>query len=184
MKDLNNSLLNCGSICYLNGNSMKTSVYIGLGSNLGDRENNLHRALQEVGAVPGTNIIKKSSVYQSKPWGYKDQGDFLNQVVELETELAPLDLLHHLQAIEIKMGRRHDLKWGPRSIDLDILLYGSEVLLTEELQIPHTYMRERLFVLVPLQEIAPEMVFPDNGTTLREVLIRVPVRERNSIKKI
>ncbi|HWP98149.1 MAG TPA: 2-amino-4-hydroxy-6-hydroxymethyldihydropteridine diphosphokinase [Syntrophomonadaceae bacterium] len=163
---------------------MKTAVFIGLGSNLGDKRSNLEKARQEVSAIPGVIIKRASAIYWSKPWGYKEQDDFLNQVVELETELSPLDLLHHLQSIEIKMGRQHEIKWGPRIIDLDILLYGDLVYADEELQIPHTHMRERLFVLVPLQEINANLVFPDDGAYLREVLIRVPVRERNSIKKI
>lgn len=163
---------------------MKRVVYIGLGSNLGDKRENLDTALKALGSADGVRIIKVSSLYQSEPWGYKDQDEFLNQVVELETELDALELLHLLQTIEIDMGRQRAAKWGPRNIDLDILLYGDEVFQSDELQVPHAHMRERLFVLIPLQEINSEIVFPDDGTSLREVLVRALVRERNAITKL
>ncbi|MEQ8176557.1 MAG: 2-amino-4-hydroxy-6-hydroxymethyldihydropteridine diphosphokinase [Syntrophomonadaceae bacterium] len=163
---------------------MKRVVYLGLGSNLGDKKANLEKALEDLGSADGVRITRVSSLYQSEPWGVKDQDDFINQVIEIETELSALDLLHLLQTIEIDMGRQRVTKWGPRNIDLDILLYGDEVLRSEELQVPHAHMRERLFVLIPLQEINSEIVFPDDGTSLREVLVRVPVRERNVIKKL
>lgn len=163
---------------------MKRVVYIGLGSNLGDKKENLEEAIKMLESADGVRITRLSSLYQSEPWGVKDQDDFLNQVIEIETGLEALDLLHLLQTIEINMGRQHAMKWGPRNIDLDILLYGDEVLRSEELQVPHAHMRERLFVLIPLQEINPEIVFPDDGTSLREVLVRVLVRDRNAIKKL
>jgi len=163
---------------------MKRTVYIGLGSNLGDKKENLAKALKLLESADGVRITGASSIYQSEPWGVKDQDDFLNQVIEAETELDALALLHLLQTIEIDMGRQRAAKWGPRNIDLDILLYGDEVLHSKELQVPHAHMRERLFVLLPLQEINPEIVFPDDGTSLREVLVRVLVRERNAIKKL
>lgn len=163
---------------------MKRAVYIGLGTNIGDKRQNLTRALEELAKRPEIRINRVSSLYQSEPWGNKDQDDFLNQVVEIETRLSAWDLLHLLHTIEINMGRQRETKWGPRIIDLDILLYGDVVLQTEELQIPHALMRERLFVLIPLQEINPEVVFPDDGSTLREVLVRVPVREGNRVTKL
>ncbi|MEN6389025.1 MAG: 2-amino-4-hydroxy-6-hydroxymethyldihydropteridine diphosphokinase [Syntrophomonas sp.] len=163
---------------------MKRIVYVGLGSNLGDKKANLEKALKMLERADGVRITRVSSVYQSEPWGVTDQDDFLNQVIEVETELDALTLLHLLQTIEINMGRRRVAKWGPRNIDMDILLYGNEVLHSEELQVPHAHMRERLFVLLPLQEINSEIVFPDDGTSLREVLVRVPVRERNTTKKL
>jgi 2-amino-4-hydroxy-6-hydroxymethyldihydropteridine diphosphokinase len=163
---------------------MKRVVYIGLGSNLGDKKENLEQALKMLESADEVRITRVSSLYQSEPWGIKDQDDFLNQVIEIETGLEALDLLHLLQTIEIDMGRRRDAKWGPRNIDLDVLLYGDEVLQSEALQVPHAHMRERLFVLLPLQEINPDIVFPDDGTSLREVLVRVLVRDRNAIKKL
>ncbi|MEN6347899.1 MAG: 2-amino-4-hydroxy-6-hydroxymethyldihydropteridine diphosphokinase [Syntrophomonas sp.] len=158
---------------------MKVISYIGLGSNLGDKEGNLHNALALMKGVSGINILKTSSLYISEPWGKTDQDDFINQVVEIESELSAEELLHSLQEIEIKMGRQRKENWGPRIIDLDILLYGNEVLGSEELQVPHPYMRERLFVLLPLQEINTELEFPDDGAKIREVLIRALAREGN-----
>ena len=147
-------------------------MYIGLGSNLGNKSQNIARALELIEALVGVNINKKSSLYVTAPWGKTDQDDFINQVIEIETNLSPLELLHELQKIEIKLGRHRDVKWGPRSIDLDILLYGNETIDLEELQVPHPYLMQRLFVLIPLAEIAPQMEFPD-GSKIREVLVRV-----------
>ncbi len=135
-------------------------VYIGLGSNQGDKIKNLSDALGAMRSIGDIRIIKVSSLYINEPWGYLNQPDFINQVAEIETDLAPRELLNQLQNIEIKMGRQRREKWGPRLIDLDILLYGSEEVNTPELAIPHPYMRERLFVLLPLQEINPELIFP------------------------
>ncbi len=151
---------------------MKKPMYIGLGSNLGNKSQNIARALELIEALVGVNINKKSSLYVTAPWGKTDQDDFINQVIEIETNLSPLELLHELQKIEIKLGRHRDVKWGPRSIDLDILLYGNETIDLEELQVPHPYLMQRLFVLIPLAEIAPQMEFPD-GSKIREVLVRV-----------
>lgn len=154
-------------------------VYIGLGSNQGDKIRNLNDALAAMRSISDINIKKTSSLYISEPWGNLDQPDFINQVIEIETVLAPRELLHHLQNIEIKMGRQRIEKWGPRLIDLDILLYGGEEFNTPELTIPHPYMRERLFVLLPLQEINAELIFPGDGAKIEEVLIRALVREGN-----
>ncbi len=123
---------------------------------------------------------RMSSLYITAPWGKTDQEAFINQVIEIETELSPLDLLHVLQEIEIKLGRLRNEKWGPRIIDLDILLYGQETIKLKELTVPHPYMLERLFVLIPLQEIEPELIFPD-GTKIREVLDRVHSRKVQSL---
>lgn len=148
---------------------MNTKVYIGLGSNIGDRKTILTRALFLIGGLKGVSINRKSSLYETIPWGKTDQDDFINQVIEIETELQPLELLHQLQAIEIKLGRRREVHWGPRDIDLDVLLYGGETIDHEELKIPHPYMMQRLFVLIPLAEIDPDLVFPD-GSKIGEVL--------------
>lgn len=164
---------------------MKKAVYIGLGSNLGPGVENLQKALNEIKAVKGIKIKKLSSMYLSKAWGKTDQADFVNQLIEIETEIPPLELLYVLHNIEIKMGRQRKEKWGPRVIDLDIILYGNEVIDSPELKIPHPYMRERLFVLVPLEEINPEIIFPDDGTKIKEVLVRVLAQNKaNQINKI
>lgn len=154
-------------------------VYIGLGSNQGDKIKNLSDALGAMRSIGDIKIIKVSSLYTSEPWGYLNQPDFVNQVAEIETDLAPRELLNQLQNIEIKMGRQRREKWGPRLIDLDILLYGSEEVNTPELTIPHPYMRERLFVLLPLQEINTELIFPGDGAKIGEVLSSALVREGN-----
>lgn len=164
---------------------MKKTVYLGLGSNLGDKNGNLLQAREQIAAVSGIEITAESSLYVTAPWGKTDQEEFLNQVLKIETDLSAIELLHALQNIEINMGRQRLEKWGPRIIDLDILLYGDEVIDGVELTVPHPYMRQRLFVLVPLQEISPELVFPDNGAYIGEVLNRVLDREGNQeIKRV
>ena len=135
--------------------------------------------------MEGTRIIKSSSLYLTAPWGRTEQDDFINQVIEIKTALEPLALLQDLQEIEIKMGRQRQEKWGPRIIDLDILLFGDEVLDFPELKVPHPLMRQRLFVLVPLQEVNAELIFPDDGAKIKEVLISVLAREGNKkIKRV
>lgn len=155
---------------------MKDVVFIGLGSNMGEKELNIKRAVELIRGIARILILKESSLYLSKAWGKEDQADFVNQVVKLKTILPPEQLLHRLQEIEIKMGRQRKEKWGPRIIDLDILLYGDRVISTEELTVPHPYMQERLFVLYPLQELEPELIFPD-GIGIKEVLSSVYDRE-------
>jgi len=151
---------------------MFTTAYIGLGSNIGDKEAYLARALCLIADLEGVEIMRQSSLYQTAPWGKIDQADFINQVIEIATELSPLELLHRLQDIEIKLGRRREIHWGPRNIDLDILLYGKEIIDLEELKVPHPYLMQRLFVLIPLAEIDSDLVFPD-GSKLEEVLFRL-----------
>ena len=156
---------------------MNKTVYIALGSNVGCKRDNMAQAVQLIADLPATQVVKSSSLYETEPWGKTDQDEFLNQVIEIETALQPGKLLQELQNIEIKMGRQRKEKWGPRLIDLDILLYGNEVIDDPQLTIPHPYLRERLFVLVPLAEIGAELQFPDDGATVQEVLSRVLVRE-------
>ena len=164
---------------------MKKRVYIGLGSNCGFKQENLAVARNKVTELEGTGISKSSSLYLTAPWGRTEQEDFINQVIEIETALEPLALLQGLQEIEIKMGRQRKEKWGPRIIDLDILLFGEEIIALQELVIPHPHLYARLFVLIPLQEIAPQLVFPD-GKGIGEVLARAAQLEdaSQSIRKI
>ena len=163
---------------------MDKKVYIGLGSNLGNKSKNIQNALDFIANIEGVNIKRLSSLYLTAPWGRTDQDDFINQVIEIETNLSALNLLHRLQDIEIKLGRQRIGKWGPRIIDLDVLLYGEETIHLEELQVPHPYLLERLFVLIPLAEIDAELEFPD-GTKIREVLSRARARlEGNDIIKL
>ncbi len=137
---------------------MPVTTYIGLGSNIGDKIATCRRALDLLRRAGRIN--KVSSFYCTEPVGYPNQDDFINAVVELETSLSPLALLAACHVIEDKLGRSRLLQWGPRTIDLDILLYGDEVINDSELSIPHPLMAERGFVLVPLSEIAPQKMHP------------------------
>ena len=126
-------------------------AYVGLGSNLGDRSRNLSRALEELERLGG--LARRSSIYRTVPWGRVDQPEFLNAVVVLETELAPRELLDALLAIERRLGRTDGERWGPRVIDLDLLLYDDVTIEEEGLRVPHQRLQERAFVLVPLAEV-------------------------------
>lgn len=144
-------------------------VYISVGSNLGDREANCRIALKKLNSE-GIIIKKASSMHETEPWGFKDQPKFINMVIEVETELRPEELLMTLKGIEKKMGRKETIKWGPRIIDLDILFYNDKIINQDELKIPHPYLHERDFVLVPLSEIAPDKVHPVLKKTVRELM--------------
>ena len=142
-----------------------TRAFVGLGSNLGDREGTILRALARLQDDPGLSVVRVSALRETEPVGYVDQPQFLNGVVELATELPARDLLTRLLAIERELGRaRGDgPPLGPRTIDLDLLLYGDEVIAQGGLQIPHPRMHERRFVLEPLAELAAEVVIPGHG---------------------
>ena len=148
------------------------TVYLSLGGNMGDRAANLTQAIEQIEAG-GVSITRLSSVYETEPVGLRDQPCFLNLVCEGETSLSPIDLLDMLQAIETEMGRVRTVRWGPRPIDVDILLYGDLILDSRRLTIPHRRMAERTFVLVPLVEIAPEAWHPGLKATSRELLSRI-----------
>jgi 2-amino-4-hydroxy-6-hydroxymethyldihydropteridine diphosphokinase len=136
------------------------TVYIALGTNIGEREANLRQALQML-PESGVQIRHISSIYETEPVDYLDQEWFLNAVLEAQTELDALDLLSALRVIEARMGSKKAFAKGPRKIDLDILLYGNETIDTPELQVPHPRMLERKFVLIPLAEIAPSLRHPN-----------------------
>lgn len=158
----------------------ETRVYLGLGSNIGDKKGYLRKARELIAGLPETEILEVSSLYLTKAWGNTLQDDFINQVIAIKTGLKALELLQKIQEIEINMGRCRVEKWGARIIDIDILLYGSEVIHTGELVVPHPFMKQRLFVLVPLEEINGSGIFPDDGTPIREVLTTVLDREGNN----
>jgi 2-amino-4-hydroxy-6-hydroxymethyldihydropteridine diphosphokinase len=147
------------------------TIYISLGSNVGERAENLRRA---IAALPlnGMQVKRVSSFYETEPVDYLEQPWFLNCVVEAETELQPLPLIRALRGIEGEMGSRKEFPRGPRLIDMDILLYGQEILNLPELQIPHPRMHLRRFVLVPLAEIAPRVVHPVLGVSAADLLAR------------
>ncbi|SEP55958.1 2-amino-4-hydroxy-6-hydroxymethyldihydropteridine diphosphokinase [Streptococcus lutetiensis] len=133
------------------------SVYLSLGSNIGDKKAYLEAALERLNQLPQTSLAAVSSFYETAAWGKTDQDDFLNICCQLKTELAAQQLLIECQQIEKDLHRVRHEHWGPRTIDIDILLYGSEHIATENLKVPHPYMTERAFVLVPLFEIAPSL---------------------------
>ena len=144
-------------------------VFLGLGSNLGDREANIREALDRLARHPGIRLERVSSYYETAPIGFTEQPDFVNAVALIETELEPADLLHIVVGIENDMGRVRSQRWGPRVIDIDLLLYNNTEADTPELTLPHPRMMERAFVMAPLAEIAPDLELPD-GRKPPEVL--------------
>ncbi|GIN88370.1 2-amino-4-hydroxy-6-hydroxymethyldihydropteridine pyrophosphokinase [Heyndrickxia sporothermodurans] len=156
---------------------MKNIAYLSIGSNIEDREKNLHEACGLLKCEKGVNILSVSSIYETDPVGYTDQGKFLNIAVKVETELIAEDLLDKCLQIEKEMGRIRKIRWGPRTIDLDILLYNNENIETEKLIVPHPRMHERAFVLVPLLEIDPAVQLPNATTPLHQILDEIPDKE-------
>lgn len=145
-------------------------VYLGLGSNLGDKVDNCLRALEGISASPHIHIQAVSSLYKTEPMGYRDQDWFINGVAKVSTTLLPLPLQRFLQGIERQLGRQRTFAMGPRLIDIDILFYGAEVVAEAGLIIPHPRLHERGFVLVPLTELAPDLCHPILKKTIRELL--------------
>ncbi len=150
---------------------MSHIVYLGLGSNLGDRAANLAAARRALASQ--VRLLAASPVYETAPWGYTDQPDFLNQVLQAETDLDPFALLDHLKALELRLGRQPTFRYGPRSIDIDLLLYDDLVLETERLTLPHPELAKRAFVLVPLADLAPDLAHPALGQRVSELLAAV-----------
>lgn len=149
--------------------NIRERVYLSIGSNVGLCAENLQEAIAALGRLEDTALLSQSALYETAPVGYEDQPDFLNAAVEIETALAPLVLLNAVKAIETRMGRESAPKWGPRVIDIDIVLWGERQVSTEMLTIPHPDFRTRNFVLQPLAEIAPNVVDPESGKTIAEL---------------
>lgn len=146
-------------------------AYLGLGSNIGDKAAHLAAAVQGLAAVPGIRITARSADYRTPPWGETDQDWFLNGALAIETDLDPHALLDACLGVERDLGRIRERRWGPRVIDIDVLSYADAEVSDERLVLPHRYVRERAFVLVPLAEIAPDLVI--GGETVAEALAKL-----------
>lgn len=157
-------------------------VFVGLGSNLGDRQGYFLHVVDLFEKQPGLEITKISSIYETKPEGFTNQPDFYNLVMEIRTSLPALELFALFRTIEQLLGREWNIKWGPRTIDLDILLYGDEVIDEPNLTVPHPRITERAFVLVPLLEIAPDITLPD-GKPLKNFLTKLLI-PADSVRKV
>jgi 2-amino-4-hydroxy-6-hydroxymethyldihydropteridine diphosphokinase len=156
-------------------------VYLALGSNLGDRLANLKEAITAL--PPQMEVKAKSSVYETPPWGYKDQSKFLNQVIKAQTYLDPEPLLKHLKRLEVALGRKESFQNGPRLIDMDILFYDDLVLNRPSLIIPHPRLHDRGFVLLPLMDIAPDLIHPVNKKSVREMAAGCDAREIEKVAR-
>lgn len=141
-------------------------VYLSLGSNMGDKRENLIEAIKRIGELESTEVIKSSTILETKPFGYIEQDNFLNACLEVKTLLTPQEFLSSILKIELDMGRVREIKWGPRVIDIDILFYDNEIIQEDNLAVPHPWICEREFVLEPLSEIAPNYVHPLERKTI------------------
>ncbi len=153
---------------------MSHLAYIGIGSNLGTPLENCQRSLNLLENHPEISVLSRSSFYETEPIGPQDQNWFLNSVAEISTDMEPIPLLDALLAIEVAMGRIRKERWGPRIIDLDILLYGNSVIKTSRLEIPHPEINRRRFVLAPLAELVPKLIHPTARKTIQRLLSELP----------
>lgn len=153
---------------------MPHRVYLGLGSNLGDRKGYMDAAIGVM--APAIRVLRRSPIYETAPWGYTEQDDFLNMAVEAETELGPKQLLILLKGIEVKLGRQPRFRNGPREIDIDILLYNDLVFDDDGLRIPHPRLHERAFILAPLADLAPHLEIPSVSKTVADCLAATDAR--------
>lgn len=151
----------------------KITAYIGLGSNLGESAGTLEQALQQLAAHPDITLLRQSGFYRSKPHGPQDQPDYVNAVAAIRTQLSAHDLLQALFSVEQAHGRERLIRWGARTLDLDLLLYGDALIDTPELTVPHPRLGERSFVIWPLAELAPDLILPD-GRVLAELQQALP----------
>lgn len=149
-------------------------VYISFGSNIGDREYQINEALRKLEQIQGTKLLVVSSLYETVPVGGVEQDDFLNGAAIVETSLTPISFLNEIQRIELELGRERKIHWGPRTIDLDVLLIDEIVIEHDRLKVPHPFMHERSFVLIPLAEIASEAVHPVLNKKIRELVTMDP----------
>jgi 2-amino-4-hydroxy-6-hydroxymethyldihydropteridine diphosphokinase len=156
---------------------MEAIAYLSLGSNVGNREQYLKEAIKQLNEAADIEVTRTSSIYETDPVGFTEQGQFLNLVLEVKTSLSPESLLQHCLQVEKDLGREREFRWGPRKIDLDILLYNHENIETEELIVPHPRMHERAFVLVPLTELSQTIKHPKLNTSMIALLNEIPDKE-------
>lgn len=145
-------------------------IFLGLGSNVGDRLAYLQNAVKMIGTLAGVSLRRSSRVYETDPVGFTEQPEFLNAVLEVESDLPAGELFRRVKGVEVSLGRRGRGKWGPREIDIDILFYGSLLFAGQDLNIPHPQIPFRRFVLEPLAELAPDFLDPKTGRTIQELL--------------
>lgn len=156
---------------------MKNEAYVAIGSNMGNREDYLIKAVQKLNLHPSIGVVNFSSIYETDPIGYTDQAEFLNMVIKLNTDLSAFQLLHVLQNTETEFNRKREVKWGPRTLDLDILLYNHENIVAEHLIVPHPRMHERAFVLIPLYEINENISIPTLKKSLSTIIDQLSDKE-------
>ncbi|WP_210138224.1 2-amino-4-hydroxy-6-hydroxymethyldihydropteridine diphosphokinase [Staphylococcus sp. GDH8C109P] len=145
-------------------------AYLGLGSNVGDRETQLDQAIHILNEIEGINVTQTSLIYETDPVGYVEQPQFLNQCIEIQTTLTPRDLLNACLETEQQLHRVRDIRWGPRTLDVDILLFDKQIINEDDLVIPHPRMLERSFVLIPLNDIAPDFTEPHTNKKIRNLV--------------
>lgn len=156
-------------------------AFLSLGSNMGDRLEYLSKAIDKIAEIQGCNILNKSRVYETEPWGYENQEAFLNLCISIETSLSPYELLESLQKIELELDRVRKIHWGPRTIDIDILLFDDIICEDDKLTIPHPRMRERAFVLIPLYDIEKNLII--DGIKLEDLINKIDTRGIKEYKK-
>jgi 2-amino-4-hydroxy-6-hydroxymethyldihydropteridine diphosphokinase len=162
---------------------MENGIFLGLGSNLGDRLATMTKAVDLL-VQQGAVLKNTSDVYETPPWGNVDQPAFFNRVIEIGFLGEPEELLSILLSTENQLGRVRTVHWGPRVIDIDLLAFGSEVILGQRLTVPHPLLRDRAFVLVPWAEIAPDFIVPNINQTVQELLEQLPAPERAAIQRL
>ncbi|ATY56152.1 2-amino-4-hydroxy-6-hydroxymethyldihydropteridine diphosphokinase [Staphylococcus argenteus] len=145
-------------------------AYLGLGSNIGDRENQLNEAIKMLNEYDGIDVLKVSSIYETAPVGYTEQPNFLNLCIGIETTLSVSELLERCLDVEARLHRVRKERWGPRTIDVDILLYGNEITELPNLSVPHPRMNERAFVLIPLNDIATDVIEPRSNLKIKDLV--------------
>ena len=156
-------------------------AFLSLGSNMGDRLEYLSKAIDKIAQIQGCNILNKSRVYETEPWGYENQEAFLNLCISIETSLSPYELLESLQTIELELDRVRKIHWGPRTIDIDILLFDDIICEDDKLTIPHPRMSERAFVLIPLYDIEKNLII--DGIKLEDLINKTDTRGIKEYKK-